>query len=80
MSKLTYTTAIVVIPPEGIWPPIQAIRANHDAKLRRWMPHISLAYPFLPVVEFRAVQEGLRIVCRDLPAFEVELAEFRSHP
>jgi hypothetical protein len=44
------------------------------------MPHISLAYPFLPVVEFRAVEEGLRIVCRDLPAFEVELAEFRSHP
>ncbi len=48
MAGVTYTTGLVVIPPEAAWPPIQAIRAEHDRKLRRWMPHITLIYPFLP--------------------------------
>ncbi len=34
MSKLTYSTAIVVIPPEDVWPAIQAIRTEHDSKNR----------------------------------------------
>jgi len=78
MGDLTYTTAIVVIPPQDAWPAIQAIRTKHDAKVRRWMPHITLVYPFLPVSEFQAAQERLAIVCRDVPAFEVELTEFRT--
>lgn len=78
MDKLTYTTAIVVIPPQDVWPAIQAIRMKHDSKVRRWMPHISLAYPCVPVSDFPAVQERLAIVCRDLPAFEIELADFRT--
>ena len=78
MSTLTYTTAIVVIPPKDVWPAIQAIRTRHDAKVRRWMPHITLAYPCVPASEFTAAQERLAIVCRDMPAFEVELAEFRT--
>ena len=78
MDKLTYNTAIVVIPPADVWPPIQAIRAKHDAKVRRWMPHITLAYPCVPVSHFPAVQERLGVACRDLPAFEVDLADFRT--
>lgn len=78
MDKLTYTTAIVVIPPQDAWPAIQAIRTKHDAKVRRWMPHITLMSPCIPVSEFPAVQERLEVACRDLPAFEVELAEFRT--
>jgi RNA 2',3'-cyclic 3'-phosphodiesterase len=75
---LPYTTAIVVIPPDDVWPAIQAIRAKHDAKVRRWMPHVTLVYPCVPAAEFQSVQERLEVACRDLPAFEVELAEFRT--
>ena len=32
----------------------------------------------MPVSDFQAVQERLAIACRDLPAFEVELADFRT--
>ena len=78
MGKLTYSTAIVVIPPEDAWPAIQAIRAKYDAKVRRWMPHITLIYPCVPVSEFTAAQERLALGCRDVPALEVELAEFRT--
>lgn len=78
MGKLVYTTAIVVIPPQDAWPKIQAIRTKHDSKVRRWMPHITLVYPCLPVADFPAAQERLATACRDIPAFEVELADFRT--
>jgi poly(A) polymerase len=78
MGKLIYTTAIVVIPPENVWPTIQAIRKKHDAKVRRWMPHITLVYPCLPVADFPTAQDRLETACRGIPAFEVELAEFRT--
>jgi len=78
MGKLIYTTAIVIIPPENVWPAIQAIRRKHDAKVRRWMPHITLVYPCLPVADFPAAQDRLETACRVIPAFEVELAEFRT--
>lgn len=78
MGKLVFTTAIVVIPPENVWPPIQAIRTKHDSKISRWMPHITLVYPCLPVADFPAAQQRLAAACRDIPAFEVELAEFRT--
>jgi 2'-5' RNA ligase len=78
VGKLTYTTAIVVIPPGNIWPAIQTTRTKHDAKVRRWMPHITLVYPCPPVDEFPAAQDHLEIACRGISAFEVELAEFRT--
>ncbi len=52
MAKQTYTTAIVVILPQECWSVIQAIRQQHDSKVRRWMPHITLIYPFCPVEDF----------------------------
>jgi len=78
MGNLTYSTAIVVIPPAEVWPPIQAIREKHDAKARRWMPHITLVYPFLPAAEFQVAEERLVSACRTVPAFEVKLAKFRA--
>ena len=76
MSNLTHTTAIVVIPPTEVWAPIQAIRAGHDRKIRRWMPHITLVYPFWPVTELKLATERIALPCRKVAAFEVELAEF----
>ena len=55
MAQVTYKTGLVTIAQPAAWPPIQAIRAEHDRKLRRWMPHITPIYPFLTAGEFEAV-------------------------
>jgi 2'-5' RNA ligase len=80
--ELTYKTALVVIPPQSALPSIQAIRAEHDRKARRWMPHITLVYPFLPAGEFERVVARLGPICGALPRFELRLAwfdTFRHH-
>ena len=73
----THKTAVVIIPPETIWEPIQRIRRQHDRNLRRWMPHITLLYPFLPVSEFDRVTEQFRSQLRSLKPFELRLSEIR---
>jgi len=77
MSSKTYNSAIVLIPPEDCWDPIQAIRREHDRHVRRWMPHINLLYPFRPRVQFDAIEDELRRACSGIEPFEVSLAEFR---
>ena len=52
----THKSAVVIIPPEEIWEPIQKIRRLYDRQCHRWMPHITLIYPFRPRSELeRAV-------------------------
>jgi 2'-5' RNA ligase len=77
MAKKTHTTAVVLIPPAEIWEPIQAIRRAHDRHIRRWMPHITLLYPFRPSDEFAALAERFSAVCGGVEPFHVELAEMR---
>lgn len=76
MAKKTHKTAVVIIPPEACWPPIQSIRQKHDRQFRRWMPHITLIYPFRPRDEFDQVAEQFSPVSEKLKPFEVDLAEF----
>ncbi|MCS7238168.1 MAG: 2'-5' RNA ligase family protein [Thermoguttaceae bacterium] len=71
-----YTSAIVIIPPEDVWPPIQAIRLRYDEKVRRWMPHITMIYPFWPCEEFARAVDLLRPACQGVPPFELTLARF----
>jgi len=77
MTAKTHQTAVVLTPPEECWGPIQAIRARHDRQYRRWMPHVTLLYPFRPREQFDAVEGRLREACRSIPPFQVQLAEFR---
>lgn len=77
MTTLTHTTALVLIPPCSIWPPIQAIRREHDRHLRRWMPHITLLYPFRPLAQFADLVLPLVEACQMVEPFAVTLAEFR---
>lgn len=79
MSKKTHTTAVVIIPPVDVWPPIQAIRREHDRHARRWMPHINLIYPFRPKEEFEILAEQFSRVCEGIEPFEVTLKEFFSY-
>jgi 2'-5' RNA ligase len=72
-----HTAAIVIIPPPDAWDPIQAIRRQHDAKMRRWMPHITLLYPFRPREELAAAAHALKTACQNQRAFRLRLARFR---
>jgi 2'-5' RNA ligase len=74
MNNKSYKTAVVAIPPEATWPPIQAIREHYDRGFRRWMPHITLLYPFRPRSEFRAAAAQLATVGERLAPFGVTLA------
>ena len=77
MDKKTYTTAVVLIPPTELWEPIQRIRRLHDRHLRRWMPHITLLYPFRACGEFAGLAEQFSAACSDIEAFRIDLMEMR---
>ena len=76
MENPNHKTALVIIPPEEVWGPIQAIRQKHDKKAGRWMPHITLVYPFLERSRFGCAARGLRAACKAVKPFDVELARF----
>ncbi|WP_338867641.1 poly(A) polymerase [Myxococcus stipitatus] len=75
-ARLTHQTAVVLIPPENAWPPIQALRKKHDAKFERWMPHVTLLYPFLPEEDFDTVSTLFAEALRDIAPFELTLSAF----
>jgi RNA 2',3'-cyclic 3'-phosphodiesterase len=77
MAQKTSTTAVVLIPPCEVWEPIQAIRLAHDRHVRRWMPHITLLYPFRPHDEFAGLAARFSAVCEGVEPFGVELLELR---
>jgi len=76
MTTKTHKTAVVLIPPEEVWGPIQEIRRRHDRNVRRWMPHITLLYPFRPSEKFDAVVGPLEEASRTVEPFRIRLAEF----
>lgn len=78
MSRKTHTTAVVLIPPDSIQPPIQAIRRRHDRNYERWMPHITLLYPFAPRSEFDVISQYIKGAVQNIPTIHTTLATF-SH-
>ena len=76
MSNKTHTTAVVLIPPETVQPPIQAIRQIHDRNFDRWMPHITLLYPFAARPDFAAVIPALAKTAEQVSPFSIELTRF----
>jgi 2'-5' RNA ligase len=77
MECKTQTTAVVLIPPAELWEPIQAIRRRHDRNVRRWMPHVTLIYPFRPRDQFEHLAEAFAPVCRAIEPFQMVLSELR---
>jgi 2'-5' RNA ligase len=76
-NQLTHCTAVVLIPPADLWEPIQFIRREHDPQIGRWMPHVTLLYPFLPEAELSRAADVLRPLCAERAPFAVTLGEFR---
>ena len=72
----THRTAIVVIPPRDVWAPIQRIRQQHDAKIRRWMPHFTVIYPFCDESQFRCMARSVAEQSCRLKPFDVTLMDF----
>lgn len=77
MPDKTYTTAVVLIPPAELQEPIQAIRRVHDRHVRRWMPHVTLIYPFRPRSAFDGLRGPLERCCQPIERFEITLETFR---
>ncbi len=75
MNK-SHHTAVVIVLPERVWAGIQAIRHRYDRQVGRWMPHVTLLYPFRPREEFDEVEPALRERACDCEPFKVALAEF----
>ncbi|MFX0076450.1 MAG: 2'-5' RNA ligase family protein [Candidatus Hermodarchaeota archaeon] len=75
MSKV-YTTAVVIIPPREIWGSIQDIRRKYDKQIHRWMPHITLLYPFRPFNDFDMLESLFKIVCKKIESFEISFHNF----
>ena len=78
MPSKTHYTAVVAMPPPEVWEPIQAIRRQYDRNVQRWMPHITLLYPFVPHEQFGEALPGLTQAGRHIAPFQVTLATFRS--
>jgi len=75
MSKV-YTSAVVIIPPEEIWAPIQEIRKTYDRNIDRWMPHITLLYPFRPVTKYSEIEKTFALECSKFKSFSISLKLF----
>jgi 2'-5' RNA ligase len=75
MSKV-YTSAVVIIPPQEKWFPIQEIRKIYDRQINRWMPHITLLYPFKPEEEYPTIEKEFIVTCKNVESFEITLKNF----
>ena len=76
MNK-THHAAVVVIPPQDLWEPIQSIRRQYDRHVKRWMPHVTLIYPFRPRPLFAEAEPELRGACAGMQPFRATLSELR---
>ena len=76
MNKV-YTSACVIIPPKELWDPIQKIRQQYDRQIHRWMPHITLLYPFRPKAEFNDLEKKFLNLCSHIKSFGVIFREFK---
>lgn len=70
----THESAVVLIPPPEVWGPIQAIRRVHDRQFRRWMPHVTLLYPFLRREALAAARPEAEAALAAVEPFDLELA------
>jgi len=71
----TSQSALVAIPPQELWEPIQALRRRHDRHLSEWMPHVTLLYPFRPREAFDEAASAMAGIGPG--PFDVSLASFR---
>jgi len=70
---MSYTTALVILPDHDQQNEINKIRSKKDKAFPRWMPHINLLYPFVPLDEFNEAAQLIRDAVIGFGSFSVEL-------
>ena len=72
-----YTSAVVIIPPQRYWEPIQAIRKKFDRHIKRWMPHINLLYPFRSILEYDFLERIFSEICSFIEPIELTFRKIK---
>ena len=73
-QPLSHRSAVVLIPDAAVWEPIQQIRRSYDRQIRRWMPHVTLLYPFLEGLACETSLVALSRACASVSSFVVSLS------
>ena len=76
MTKVN-STAVVIIPPTEIWGPIQDIRKKYDRHIHRWMPHITLLFPFRHQSDFSKLESLFSTTCNKIALFDISCNIFK---
>jgi len=74
--KKVVQSAIIIMPPEAVWEPIQEIRKLYDKSYKRWMPHVNMVYPFVSGENFVDVVDQVKSAVTTLSPFKVTLGKF----
>ncbi len=72
-----YESILAIIPPEYLFPPIQAIRKQYDSGFVNIVPHITLLYGFLPDKYFDKVVDLIAPILAKMSPFTVTLTDFQ---
>jgi 2'-5' RNA ligase len=78
--KMNYSTALVVIIPVEFHDSINFWRSQYDKAYPRWMPHITLYYPFVSVDQFPDVTERIQAAVRGFGSFELNFNRVSHFP
>eukprot|EP00742_Colponemidia_sp_Colp-10_P014057 GILJ01015923.1.p1 GENE.GILJ01015923.1~~GILJ01015923.1.p1 ORF type:complete len:1520 (-),score=259.96 GILJ01015923.1:186-4409(-) len=69
----SFATALCVIPPPKLCSHIDIIRTSYDKAYTRWMPHLTILYPFVHPAKFADAIPLLQNALSKLPPFRVTL-------